>query len=412
MIGAGFSGDAEAIAAACAERNVCLAVENHPEKTPAELLEKIARGHGAFAATVDTGWWGTHGYDAARAIEELGRQAVHVHLKDVLAEGEPHETCRWGEGIVPIRECVRARAHRIRGRDHDRARARARRPERGPARDAGDARRLAVVKVALVGAGNIAVRYAASIAAEPRLELAGAIDPVPGRAEELVAASGGKAYESLEALLGDDDVDVVVNLTPPSAHAEVTRACLEAHKHVHTEKPLALHAREARELAALAVRNDVRVSCAPATLLGEAQQTAWKVVRDGTLGRVRAVYAEANWGRIETWHPSPETLYEVGPLVDVGIYPLTILTAMFGPARRVSAYATTLQSERVRKDGQRFTLPTPDLYVAAIELESGVVVRLTATYWVGPGKQRGIEFHGETASLWMPTWAESDCVSS
>src|SRR5207253_2271057 len=79
----------------------------------------------------------------------------------------------------------------------------------------------------------------------------------------------------------------------------------------------------------------VRLSCAPATLLGESQQTAWKVVRDRTLGPVRAVYAEANWGRIERWHPSPESLYEVGPLVDVGVYPLTILTAMFGPVRRV-----------------------------------------------------------------------------
>jgi predicted dehydrogenase len=264
------------------------------------------------------------------------------------------------------------------------------------------------VKVALVGAGNIAVRYAASIAAEPRLELTGATDALPGRAAELVAAHGAKAYESLEALLGDDDVDVVVNLTPPSAHAAVTAACLEAGKHVHTEKPVALRAQEARELAQLAVRNDVRLSCAPATLLGEAQQTAWKVVRDGTLGTVRAVYAEANWGQIESWHPSPEALYEVGPLVDVGIYPLTILTAMFGPARRVSAYATTLQRERVRTDGAQFVLSTPDFYVAALDLQSGVVARLTATFWVGAGKQRGIEFHGDSASLWMPTWAESD----
>jgi predicted dehydrogenase len=152
----------------------------------------------------------------------------------------------------------------------------------------------------------------------------------------------------------------------------------------------------------------VRLSCAPATLLGEAQQTAWKLVRDGALGMVRAVYAEANWGRIERWHPSPESLYEVGPLFDVGIYPLTILTAMFGPVRRVTAYAKTLQPDRVRLDGTAFTLPTPDLYVAALELEDGVAVRLTASYWVGPDRQRGIEFHGDEASLWMPTWAESD----
>jgi L-ribulose-5-phosphate 3-epimerase len=108
IVGAGFAGNAEPIAQAFREHDLRLAVENHPERTPAELLEKIARGHGVFGATVDTGWWATQGYDAARAIEELGAHVLHVHLKDVLGEGEPHETCRFGEGIVDVRECVRA----------------------------------------------------------------------------------------------------------------------------------------------------------------------------------------------------------------------------------------------------------------------------------------------------------------
>ena len=99
---------------------------------------------------------------------------------------------------------------------------------------------------------------------------------------------------------------------------------------------MALAHDEAHELAELADRLGLRLSAAPATLLGEAQQTAWKHVRDGAIGNVRAVYAEANWGRIETWHPSPQgPCTPVGPLVDVGVYPLTILTAMFGPARVV-----------------------------------------------------------------------------
>jgi predicted dehydrogenase len=184
--------------------------------------------------------------------------------------------------------------------------------------------------------------------------------------------------------------------------------CLEAGKHVHTEKPVALRAHEARELAELAARRGVRLSCAPATLLGEAQQTAWKLVRDGAIGRVRAVYAEANWGLIERWHPAPESLYASGPLMDVGIYPLTIVTAMFGPVRRVSAYATTLLPERTRKDGVPFSLATPDFHVASLELDTGVVVRLTATFWVSPSKQRGLEFHGENGSLWMADWAAFD----
>jgi L-ribulose-5-phosphate 3-epimerase len=107
-IGGGFSGEVAALAPVLREHGVTLAVENHPERTPAEVLAKIAAGGGSLAATVDTGWWGTQGYDAARAIEELGEHVAHVHLKDVLREGEPHETCAWGSGVVDIEACVRA----------------------------------------------------------------------------------------------------------------------------------------------------------------------------------------------------------------------------------------------------------------------------------------------------------------
>jgi L-ribulose-5-phosphate 3-epimerase len=106
VIGAGFSGQPDKIAPVLAKYDGRLAVENHPERSPGEVLEKIERGGGQFGATVDTGWWATHGYDAPQAIEELAPHLLHVHLKDVRAPGEPHETCRWGEGIVPIDACI------------------------------------------------------------------------------------------------------------------------------------------------------------------------------------------------------------------------------------------------------------------------------------------------------------------
>jgi sugar phosphate isomerase/epimerase len=108
VIGGGFSGEPEALVPALREHGVTLAVENHPERTPSEVRAKIARGDGMLAATVDTGWWGTQGYDAAEAIRELGGHVAHVHLKDVKAVGEPHDTCRWGDGIVDVEACVRA----------------------------------------------------------------------------------------------------------------------------------------------------------------------------------------------------------------------------------------------------------------------------------------------------------------
>ena len=107
VIGAGFSGEPEELAPALRAHGVRLAVENHPERSPDEVLAKIERGGEMFATTVDTGWWGTQAYDAVQAIEELAPHVVHVHLKDVYKVGEPHDTCPWGEGIVDIESCVR-----------------------------------------------------------------------------------------------------------------------------------------------------------------------------------------------------------------------------------------------------------------------------------------------------------------
>lgn len=89
------------------ERNgLRLGLENHPE-TPAQMLARIGDG-GAIGTTVDTGWYGTQGVDAARAIEELAPHVVHVHLKNVQRAGLPHETCAYGDGVVPLRDCVSA----------------------------------------------------------------------------------------------------------------------------------------------------------------------------------------------------------------------------------------------------------------------------------------------------------------
>jgi len=112
LIGGGFSGDPAEIGPVLAANGVRLGIENHPEeKTPADMRARIesanAAAPGVFGTTVDTGWWGTHGIDAAEAIEELAEHVLHVHLKDVRTVGEPHLTCRWGEGVVPIEACVR-----------------------------------------------------------------------------------------------------------------------------------------------------------------------------------------------------------------------------------------------------------------------------------------------------------------
>jgi predicted dehydrogenase len=242
-----------------------------------------------------------------------------------------------------------------------------------------------------------------------RLELGGATDLVPERARELVARFGGRVYPSLADVLADDSVDAVLNLTVQHAHPAVVRACLEAGKHVHTEKPLALTYEEALVLAEVAESTGARLSCAPINFMGEAQQTAAKLVREGRLGQVRLAYAEVNWGRIEAWHPEPVPFYEVGALYDVGVYPLTLLAAVFGPARRVTAYSHMLEPERRTLAGEPFRLRTPDFVAALVELADGPLVRLTANFYAdNTRKQRGLELHGDDGSLYLDSWENFD----
>lgn len=262
------------------------------------------------------------------------------------------------------------------------------------------------IGVAILGCGNIAGPYARDVAKAEQIEFVGVADIDPTRAETLASEYNVKAYATPEALLADASVDLVVNLTIHHAHYEVTKACLAAGKHVHSEKPLALTTVEAEDLVALAARQGLRLGCSPFTWMGEAQQTAWKLLREGRLGQVRVAYAEVNWGRIESWHPNPGPFYQVGALFDVGVYPLTMMTTFFGPALRVWSYGTLLHPDRIGKTGIPFQIETPDFVVTILEFGNGAVARLTTDFYVSnrSTKQTGIEFHGDLGSLHMTSW--------
>jgi predicted dehydrogenase len=266
--------------------------------------------------------------------------------------------------------------------------------------------------IGIVGTGNIAGGYAKDSLTHPEIRLVAATDLDPARAALFAETYGCRAHASLDDLLADDEIDVVVNLTVHQAHYEVTKRALEAGRHVYSEKPLALRASEARELVELAAARGLRLGCSPSTFLGEAQQTATGLIRSGRLGTVRAIYAEVNWGRIETWHPAPAPFFEVGVLVDVGVYPLTLVITMLGSARAVRAWGWDLKPDRVTVDGTPFRIGSPDLIVAAIELEEGAVMRLTASFYVGrPAKLTGaLEFHGDDASLAIGSFQEFDAT--
>jgi predicted dehydrogenase len=262
------------------------------------------------------------------------------------------------------------------------------------------------LRVAVVGCGDISKAYAETLVPHDTIDVLGATDLMPERAQVFVDATGGRTYASLDEILADDRVEVVLNLTIHQAHEDVIRRSLQAGKHVFSEKPLAVDPGTAAELVDLAEQSGLRLGCAPVGFLGEAQQTAWKLLRERTVGAVRAVYAEVNWGRPESWHANPKPFYEVGPVFDVGVYPLTILTTIFGAARRVTAAGSVLLADRTTLDGEEFIVATPDFAVALVEWPDGPVARVTVNFYV-PHLSRqppGIEFHGDEGSLNLASW--------
>jgi len=257
------------------------------------------------------------------------------------------------------------------------------------------------IRVAIVGCGNIAGTYAKQIKSYPHVEILGFHDLAADRAKARAEEFGGKVYGGLDEVLEDPAVDLVVSLTQADSHAAVVRACIEAGKAVHTEKPFALGYNEARELVELAGREQVRLSSAPITYMGEAQETAWRQLRAGKVGTPRLAYAEINHGRIEAWHPNPEPFYNVGVLWDVGVYPLTILSAFFGPVRRVTGIKKMLCADRVTKENRPFTITNPDFALALLEFGNGVVARLTANFYTRSRQGGEIEIHGDLGRIWI-----------
>jgi predicted dehydrogenase len=256
----------------------------------------------------------------------------------------------------------------------------------------------------MVGCGNISGRYVGSISRYPETQLIGVHDQDPVAAAALAAAAGCKAFATLDELLAEPRVGVVANLTSPPEHYLVSRRSLEARRHVYSEKPLALDYEDAASLVRLADETGTRLGCSPSVWLAPAQQTAWREVASGRLGTVRVVYAEMDQGRIEQWHPAPAGFFAVGPVVDSGVYPLALLTAIFGPVRFVTAYGATVMPERATVDATTFRVESPDHVVAVLELERGPLVRLTCSFYVAG--RHSIEFHGDVGSVKLDSSVE------
>ena len=244
------------------------------------------------------------------------------------------------------------------------------------------------MRIAIVGCGFVADLYMETLRGHADLELVGAWDRDPVRLALFCRTYDVPAYPSFEALLEDAGVATVLNLTNPHSHYAVSRACLDAGKHVYSEKPLAMDVDEAAELVERAHARGLRLSAAPSRLLGRPAQTAWKLLREGAIGRPHLVYAEMDDGllhrmAVRRWRgrsgaPWPhEDELRVGNTLEHAGYVLTWLAAMFGPAVRVTAFGARAVAEK------HLDVPlheqAADVAFAGIEYASGMVARLTCS---------------------------------
>jgi predicted dehydrogenase len=247
---------------------------------------------------------------------------------------------------------------------------------------------MASTGVGFVGCGYVADFYAKTMAAHPRLKLLGVTDRDGARAARFGAHYGVRSHGSLEQLLDDDRVSIVVNLTNPASHFEVSRAALEAGRHVYSEKPLAMEMGQAHKLADEARRRGLLLASAPCSILGETAQTLWRALREERIGKVRLVYAELDDGMVhrmafrrwvsDSGAPWPyRDEFQVGCTLEHAGYYVTWLTALFGPAETVSAFASCQIPDKT--DELPPEIVAPDFSVASIRFASGVVARLTCS---------------------------------
>lgn len=244
------------------------------------------------------------------------------------------------------------------------------------------------------------------------LQLAGVYDRDPERLRAFSAFHGVRAFGSLAELLEQPNVPLVANLTNPSSHFEVSKACLLAGKHVYSEKPLAMSYAHALELVELSEARNLELSSAPCSLLSESAQTLGKALRENRVGKLRAVYAEMDDGLVhlmpyrkwksDSGSPWPYIdEFKVGCTLEHAGYSLTWLAGFFGPAKAVTAFASLQVPNKADDLSPEET--GPDLSVACIEYESGLVARLTCSL-IAPHDHEFRVF-GDEGVLWTPdTW--------
>lgn len=267
------------------------------------------------------------------------------------------------------------------------------------------------VKVGLVGCGAISANYLRNAAHLPILDVVACADLDPDRARACAEEFGIPRPGTVEQVLADPEVQLVVNLTVPAAHAPVARQALESGKHVYNEKPFALDREEGRDLLRRAEDAGLRAGGAPDTFLGAGLQTARKLIDDGLIGRPVAFTGFMLGRGPERFHPNPAFFYQPGggPMFDMGPYYLTALLNLLGPVKRIAALAPTLIEDRVVAKGplagEAIEVRTPDHVCGLLEFENGAAGTLVTSFAVLHGvydRDHPLVIYGTEGALQVP----------
>ncbi|WP_420368289.1 Gfo/Idh/MocA family protein [Curtobacterium sp. L1-20] len=271
-----------------------------------------------------------------------------------------------------------------------------------------DTRRTGPVGVGVIGAGVISDQYLSNLTVFPDVTVRFIADIDLERAAAQAEKWGVAGSGTVEELLADDDIEIVVNLTIPAAHVEVALQALAAGKHVWGEKPYALDRSSAAQLRDAARAAGKTVSVAPDTFLGAGLQTALRTIRDGRIGTPLNGLTLFQSPGPESWHPSPEFLfaYGAGPLFDIGPYYITTLVQAFGPVKKVTATASKARATRTigsgPKAGTEFPVEVPTNHSALIEFEDGGSAQSVFSFESDRGRTGFVEIAGETGTVVFP----------
>ncbi|MDR2997124.1 MAG: Gfo/Idh/MocA family oxidoreductase, partial [Microbacterium sp.] len=267
---------------------------------------------------------------------------------------------------------------------------------------------MSAIGVGVIGAGVISDTYLQNLGSFPDTEVLIVGDLLPDRAQAQAEKHAVPASGSAEDVLAHPGVDLVVNLTVPAAHIDVSRGAVAAGKHVWTEKPLGLD----REGAALLLREaadaGVRVGSAPDTLLGPGFQAARRAIEGGAIGRPLFAQTAFQTQGPDLWHPNPGFLFAkgAGPLLDMGPYYFSALVSLFGPVASVAAVGTKARAEREIHTGPHagdtFPVEVPSTMQIVTAFEQGAAAQSVLSFDSALERHGVVEIHGTDGSIVIP----------